>query len=302
VAGLPARLRRGWALRRTIRVRLALWYAALLAATLAAFGGFLYVNLARGLHAQVDRALAAEAQQVNSMLELEKDGRLELEEDGRLLEPGTLVVIYDRAGRLFFTNDHGDALPAMDEALARAAQGGQTYRTVRLAGGAAWRVLVGPAVAEERAVVGALLVAHTLGDVEAMLRSLVTLLVSAVPVLLALAAGGGAFLAGRALDPIDRIVRTAEQIGAADLSRRLGLPPGPDEIGRLAATFDRMLGRLDRAFQRQRQFTADAAHELRTPLAVLIAQADAALAQPRTAAAYRAALVTWNLKPASPTA
>ena len=291
LARLAEPLRRAWALRRTIRVRLTLWYAALLAATLAAFGGFLYVNLARGLHAQLDRALAADAQQVNAMLDLDKE-RLKIKEDGRLIEPGILVVIYDRAGREFYSNDKGHALPAMDEALARAAQAGEAYQTVRLASGAAWRVLVTSAVAEERAVVGVLLVAHTLGDTEAALRWSVTLLVTAGPVLLALAVGVGVFLAGRALDPIDRIVRTSEQIGAEDLSRRLHLPPSPDEVGRLAATFDQMLDRLDRAFQRQRQFTADAAHELRTPLALLIAQADAALARPRRAEEYRAALAS----------
>src|SRR5437016_3274532 len=79
------------------------------------------------------------------------------------------------------------------------------------------------------------------------------------------ASAGGLFLAARALDPIDRITRAAAAIGAEDLSRRLNFRTR-DEVGRLAATFDRMLDRLERAFGRQRQFTADASHELRTPL------------------------------------
>jgi heavy metal sensor kinase len=112
----------------------------------------------------------------------------------------------------------------------------------------------------------------------------------AIPLTLLLAVAVGLFLAGRALDPIDRITRTADQIGAENLSRRLDLPPSADEVGRLAATFDRMLDRLDRAFRRQRQFTADASHELRTPLAMLISQAEVALGRRRTASEYQRVL------------
>ena len=101
-----------------------------------------------------------------------------------------------------------------------------------------------------------------------------------------LASAGGLFLAGRALDPIDRITRAAAAIGADDLSRRLNFHGSHDEVGRLAATFDRMLERLDRAFRRQRQFTADGSHELRTPLTMLASQIDVALERKRTVADY----------------
>jgi signal transduction histidine kinase len=99
------------------------------------------------------------------------------------------------------------------------------------------------------------------------------------------------FLAGRALDPIDRMTRAAAAIGAEDLSRRLNLR-GRDEVGRLAATFDRMLDRLDRAFRRQRQLTADASHELRTPLTMLTSQIDVALERDRAPAEYRELLAS----------
>jgi two-component system sensor histidine kinase MprB len=79
----------------------------------------------------------------------------------------------------------------------------------------------------------------------------------------------GFLLARRALAPVDRMTRTARELSAADLSRRLDLDLPDDELGRLARTFDAMLERIDLAFQRQRQFTADASHELRTPLTSL---------------------------------
>src|SRR4029077_13991585 len=75
-----------------------------------------------------------------------------------------------------------------------------------------------------------------------------------------------------------------------DLSRRLNFRGSRDEVGRLASTFDRMLDRLERAFQRQRQFTADASHELRTPLTMLASQVDVALERTRTPAEYKALL------------
>ena len=68
--------------------------------------------------------------------------------------------------------------------------------------------------------------------------------------------------------PVQAITRTAQQISETDLHRRLKLKQR-DELGELAATFDRMLDRLEEAFERQRQFTADASHELRTPLSIV---------------------------------
>lgn len=122
-----------------------------------------------------------------------------------------------------------------------------------------------------------------------------TLIGVSAPLILLGAAGGGVWLAGRALSPIDRITRTAADIGARDLSRRITLsgPLPDDEVGRLAHTFNAMLERIEDAFGRQRQFTADAAHELRTPLALMQSQLELALAQPRDPAEDRAVLETF---------
>src|SRR5205823_4622972 len=124
------------------------------------------------------------------------------------------------------------------------------------------------------------------------LNQLRALLMALVPIALIVAGAVGLFLAGRAFDPIDRITRTAAAIGAEDLTRRLPEHDArePDEVGRLAATFNRMLKRLEGAFKRQRQFTADASHELRTPLALLLTQLDVTLARPRDAHEYQRVL------------
>ncbi len=92
--------------------------------------------------------------------------------------------------------------------------------------------------------------------------------------LMAAAGGVGAYhLVRSAFRPIDQIVAAAEAIGEGrDLSRRIGLPPRGDEIGRLATTFDSMFERLERSFEAEKQFTSDASHELRTPISVILAQ------------------------------
>ncbi len=106
---------------------------------------------------------------------------------------------------------------------------------------------------------------------------------------------GGLLLANEALSPVDRITRAAEQIGAGDLSERVPLPDKMDEIGRLAATFNHMIARLQAAFERQRQFTSDASHELRTPLAVMRGDIEITLRRRRTPEEYERVL-TSNLE------
>jgi heavy metal sensor kinase len=110
--------------------------------------------------------------------------------------------------------------------------------------------------------------------------------------MLLVASGGGLFLAGRSLAPVDRMTRAAQAIEATDLHERLPEPPGHDEIGRLARTLNALIARLEAAFARQRQFTADASHELRTPLTIMRGELDVTLRRERDASAYRETLVT----------
>jgi signal transduction histidine kinase len=103
----------------------------------------------------------------------------------------------------------------------------------------------------------------------------------ALGVLFVASLGVGWVVAGRVLRPIGRITSVARDIQATDLSRRIELPGPEDELKQLADTFDAMLARLGAAFAAQRQFTADASHELRNPLAIIRTNVDVALADPR---------------------
>lgn len=101
-------------------------------------------------------------------------------------------------------------------------------------------------------------------------RSLLFAVLIVLPLFLILAALGSYWIARQAFRPLESIVQTAKAMNeASDLSRRIGLPPGQDEFSRLAETFDHLFERLERSFEAEKQFTADASHELRTPVSVI---------------------------------
>jgi len=112
-----------------------------------------------------------------------------------------------------------------------------------------------------------------------------------IPITIILASAGGYFLARKNLAPVADMTARANLISESTLHERLAVQNPADELGRLAATLNRLLDRLDLAFQRQRRFIADASHELRTPLAILQGESEVALSNPtRTPEEYRESL------------
>jgi signal transduction histidine kinase len=126
--------------------------------------------------------------------------------------------------------------------------------------------------------------------VRGAILSLRNALMLTVPLVLILCVAGGYWLAGRALRPVAALTSALAAIEPRDLGRRLDAPAVHDEIGRLAEVINQLLDRLERASIAERRFASDAAHELRTPLAVLRSGLDVALARPRDADQARAAL------------
>jgi heavy metal sensor kinase len=133
-------------------------------------------------------------------------------------------------------------------------------------------------------------VGQSLRDVQRAQKQLLILLAITNPVALLLAGLGGLWFASRALSPVDRLTRAAERIGRGNLRERVEEPRSSDEIGRLGATFNQMISRLEQAFERERRFTGDASHELKTPLAVLRGDIEVALRRERTPEEYQRVL------------
>ena len=280
---------------RSIRLRLTLWYVLLLAVILAAFSAGIYVTLRHNLYANLDDSLETRAEDLLAAVRFESDRPTlagvvpsQPQEEGE-----RFVRVLDASGQVTFdTSLPADAL-AVDLGALEQALAGETATRDAGAGDERFRVSAFP-IARDGSVDGVLEVGQSLEDVSETLRTLLVIVGIAYPVTLIVASFGGAFLAGRALSPIDRLTRLARQISAEDLGRRLDLQLPDDEVGRLARTFDEMIARLDDAFRRQRQFTADASHELRTPLAAMRGQVEVALSRDRDAAAYRQVLQTVN--------
>ncbi|MCX7421674.1 MAG: ATP-binding protein [Planctomycetia bacterium] len=118
-------------------------------------------------------------------------------------------------------------------------------------------------------------------------QSYIWMVLTLGPLAVVAAVGAGYVLARKALAPIEKIAATAERISAETLSERVDVPNPYDELGRLSATLNRTFDRLQRSLDEMRQFTADAAHELRSPLAVMRTEAEVALRSARSVEEYR---------------
>ncbi len=136
----------------------------------------------------------------------------------------------------------------------------------------------------------ALQVGMSLNQLRSTQTQVLRLLTAAFGLTVVFALAGGWFIGTRALAPIRGVTRTARNIKATDLTRRLDLKSSDDELEQLVQTFNAMLDRIEEAFRQQRRFTTDAAHELRTPLSIMRTGLDVVLSQDRSAEEFRSVL------------
>jgi heavy metal sensor kinase len=275
----------------SIKFRFTLWYLLVLVVLLTALSAGVYFYLSRSLYQSLDDSLELRSTQIRSIQDiLESIRQGEFEE-----ELGEIVILYFYSGnQLVEVSPRGISIPLSQEFISQAIAGTSSFTNIQTAEGEGLRLLAvpvnlsmpGPPPGTQPA---ALVIARSTKQIDQALAGLVRTLVIAVPLALVLAAGGGIFLASRALKPVDKIAQTAQKIGESDLSQRINVNT-KDELGRLAATLNEMIGRLEKAFRHQKQFTSDASHELRTPLAVIEAESTLGLQKERPPSDYRQSL------------
>lgn len=269
----------------SIRWRLTLWNTAALAVLLIAIGSLVYALLRHAMYEQLDRVLQAQFQ------ELEQDDRMVAEPEARLRHwidefydhVGVYSVVYDAEGELLA---HTEQLAAQSIPRLPADAGGLSEfasQEVPLIG---WqRIMTRPFEAGGRRFLVMLMV--PLDETNLELRQVATILWGVLPLSLLLAGAVGYLLARKALAPVEQIRRATEEITAERLDRRLDVPNPHDELGRLGQTINAMISGLERSFAEIRRFTADASHELRTPIAVIRTEAEVAMTKPPNAEEYR---------------
>jgi heavy metal sensor kinase len=131
--------------------------------------------------------------------------------------------------------------------------------------------------------VGTAQIATPLDEFDALQRDFVWTAIIGAPLLLLVASAAGYWMSGRALQPVDDIATTARRISAQNLAERLPANGSGDELDRLSQVLNEMLAGLESSFRRMTQFTADASHELRTPMAIIRTTAEVISSRPRTA-------------------
>ncbi len=276
--------------RLSIGMRLTLWYLAIFLLAELIFGAGMWFILRKNLYDIADATLEGQAADLERFLEARKDLptaqlQAEISEDYKIERSEDYLQIYDADGssiyRSRFLEEH--PLPSLSVSDLRRPR----YQTRKL-GKVPFRIL-----SEKMNVNGHFFVVQigsTLDEEIETLEAFRKYLLMFAPVLLLAASAVGYWLSRKALAPVDALARTARTISGHNLSSRLEQLHTGDELQRLSDTLNEMLARIETAFLRVTEFTADASHELRTPIALIHIEAELALRRSRDEAEYREAL------------
>jgi len=272
-----------------IRLRVTAACAVVMALVLAASGWFLYSRLSSHLATQLQQELQVRAQDLGALV-AGGHGSLAADASSRLVEPGESYAQLVDSGRVVDATPPLGGKPVLRGDQLRAAARGPLYATLPSVPGLneSSRVLATPVQRDGRRLL--LIVGDTRQNDLETLASFRNELLIAGPIALLLASLAGYLLAGIALRPVEAMRSRAEAISAATPGERLPVPATHDELERLGVTLNEMLDRLEDALRRERDFVADAGHELRTPLALLRTELELALRHDLSAEELRGAV------------
>jgi heavy metal sensor kinase len=291
----------------SIRTRLSAWYVGAFALLLSIFALAAYAFLGRVTQQRIDEYLAETAGAVAGAMEFERGSGKPFDQTVEdVLEEfrfrDIAVTVFDRQQNQMLMVDLGarrrstaprthaaQQLPDLRTILARTRPEQQTQFATGFGESGPVRVVALPyRLGNRDIVIGA---ARSLESQETTLRETRYALGFGIPLMLIVATAGGSLLARKSLEPVSAIAEQAARIGATSLHERVAVPNPRDELGRLAAVLNDLLGRLDRSFDEQRRLMADASHELRTPVAIISGEAELALSRDgRSTAELRDAL------------
>lgn len=277
--------------RLSIGLRLTLWYLGIFALAELIFGVGMWFILRENLHHIADSALASQVEDVRRFLESQRSDqtlaelRQSVTEEYSAEAGGDYLEILDADGNWIYRSHllTDRQFPAVSPSLLRKPvhqdrrMGKDRFRFVSQRieiGGRAFTVQAGISTDEEMET----------------LERFRSYLVMLAPLLLLAAGGVGYWLSRRALSPVDTVTRAARTITGHTLSSRLEPLHTGDELQRLSDTLNEMLARIETAFHRVTEFTADASHELRTPISLIRTEAELALRRSRGEEEYREAL------------
>jgi heavy metal sensor kinase len=307
---------------RSVRFKIILLYMALLTLTLTVFTVALYKKLKTDLYRNVDNLLQTRAEGIEDSIdtywEVEKlqvkkspskpdtlkkrevinfaaIARLWVNEESNAPELLNIIVqIFDAKGNSIASSKNMPESYAFSrEFFTTALQGRSRFDTATVSFSEGMelsvRVLTMP-VFPEQDIMYIVQVASPLDSIQGALDDFKEILFVLLPLAVFITGIIGVFLAKITLNPVDRIIKTVQKITAESLKLRIQMPGTRDEIERLAATFNDMLDRLEKAFSSQKHFIQDASHELKTPLTILQGELEVTLKRIRTAAEYEEVL------------
>jgi heavy metal sensor kinase len=276
--------------RLSIGMRLALWYLAIFAVAQLIFGAGMWFLLRYHLYDIVDDSLENQVDDLKNFLQAQKKDATIAKLQEEVLETYTLehsgdyLQIYADNGQLIYRSPFLEAHPQTIESKPIE---GTEFRNRRVDGRPLRFLQQRFEINGHDYSIGLGTGIHDLVETLSLFRSY---LLAFAPLLFMVAAAGGYWLSRRALAPVDALVRTARDISGTNLNSRLQKLDTGDELQRLSDTLNEMLARIEAAFLRISEFTADASHELRTPVSLIRTEAEVALRRSRGEAEYKESL------------